>query len=124
MTRTRSSNNTCGRVPLFIKLRINRTLSCQSALSANSGQQSAVATVISTLLIVGLFSPLRRRVQAVIDRRFFRQKYDALQVLVAFALTARDETDLDSLNEELQRMIEQTLQPERVGVWLRSERIS
>ena len=113
MTRTRYSNKTCGRVPLFIKLRINRSLSCkaQSLGSAVSNRRSPPS-----------FPPLRSRVQEVIDRRFFRKKYDAQQVLAAFALRARDETDLDSLNGELQRVIGQTLQPEGVGIWLRSER--
>lgn len=73
--------------------------------------------VFSTLLIAALFTPLRRRVQEVIDRRFFRQKYDAQQVLAAFAVAARDETDLDSLTAELARVVERTMQPEGVGVW-------
>jgi hypothetical protein len=94
----------------------------QSLFDSVTGEQSPAVIVLSTLLIAALFTPLRHRVQAVIDRRFFRQKYDAQQVLAAFALTARDETDLDSLNGELQRVIDQTLQPEGVGIWLRSER--
>lgn len=94
----------------------------QTIFGSVTGEQSPVVMVLSTLLIAALFTPLRHRVQAVIDRRFFRQKYDAQQVLAAFALTARDETDLDSLNGELQRVIDQTLQPEGVGIWLRSER--
>lgn len=74
--------------------------------------------VISTLLIAALFVPLRRRLQEVIDRRFFRQKYDAQQVLAAFALTARDETDLDRLTDELQQVVGETMQPVGLGVWL------
>ncbi len=79
---------------------------------------SAPAVVLSTLLIAALFLPLRRRVQDVIDRRFFRRKYDAEKVLAQFAATARDETDLDALTAELVRVIQETMQPERVGVWL------
>jgi hypothetical protein len=75
--------------------------------------------VLSTLLIAALFMPLRRRVQAFIDRRFYRRKYDAEQVLARFAAAARDETDLDALTAELVRVIEETMQPERVSIWLR-----
>ena len=81
---------------------------------------SAPAVVLSTLLIAVLFLPLRRRVQDVIDRRFFRRKYDAEKVLARFATTARDETDLDALTAELVRVIQETMQPEHVSVWLRT----
>ncbi|RLT45064.1 MAG: hypothetical protein DWI57_01705 [Chloroflexi bacterium] len=82
---------------------------------------SPIVTVITTLSIAALFTPLRRRVQDFIDRRFFRKKYDAQQVLAAFALTARDETDLAALTGELQRVVQETLQPEHVSVWLRKQ---
>jgi hypothetical protein len=62
---------------------------------------------------------MRRREQAVIDRRFFRSKYDAQQVLDRFATSARDETDLESLTAELLQTIEQTMQPVKSGLWLR-----
>ena len=90
----------------------------QTIFGSVTGTQSPALIVISTLLIAAFFTPLRRRVQAVIDRRFFRKKYDAQQVLAAFALTARDETDLAELTGELQRVVVETLQPEGVGVWL------
>ena len=82
-------------------------------------EQSTLAVVISTLAIAALFTPLRRRIQDVIDRRFYRKKYNAQQVLAQFAQTARDETDLDALLAELVRVVDETLQPEHVSIWLR-----
>jgi uncharacterized membrane protein YwzB len=90
----------------------------QQVLTPLTGD-SAPAVVLSTLLIAALFLPLRRRVQGVIDRRFFRRKYDAEKTLAAFAATARNETDLDALTAELARVIQETMQPEYVSVWLR-----
>ncbi|MBP6803785.1 MAG: hypothetical protein KA362_06725 [Chloroflexi bacterium] len=91
----------------------------QSVFDSVSGQQSPVAIVISTLVIAALFAPLRQRVQAVIDRRFFRKKYDAQQVLAQFAQTARDETDMDALQAELLCVVQATMQPEQASIWLK-----
>ena len=77
------------------------------------------AVVLSTLLIAALFLPVRRRVQDAIDRRFNRRRYDAEKTLAAFAAAARDETDLDALLAELVRVIQATMEPEQVSVWLR-----
>ncbi len=93
----------------------------QSVFVGLSGQVSPAALVISTLLIAALFSPLRRRLQEFIDRRFYRQKYDAEHALASFAVTARSETDLDHLTGEMMRLVIGTLQPNRVAVWWKSE---
>jgi predicted component of type VI protein secretion system len=92
----------------------------QSLVGQAMGEQSPIIIVLSTLLIAAMFNPLRRRVQTAVDRRFYRQKYDAQQVLAQFAQTARDETDMEALTDELVRVVQETMQPESMAVWFKT----
>ena len=91
----------------------------QQLFVAVTGQESTIAIVVSTLFIAALFNPLQRRVQTLIDRRFYRRKYDAQATLAHFGSVARDEVNLDRLTTELLDAVEGTVQPTATSLWLR-----
>jgi hypothetical protein len=92
----------------------------QNVFGAFTGQrESTLVTVLSTLVIAALFVPLRRGVQSLIDRRFYRRKYDAARTLAAFSNTIRDEVELGRLAEHLTEVVDETLQPKIVLLWLK-----
>jgi hypothetical protein len=116
-----------------IDLIINRTL-VYVALTASLGfcyfalvtglssvvGESSVSVAVATLAVAALFQPARKRIQALIDRRFYRSKYDAVQTLADFSAKLRNEIDLDHLTTEIAAVVRDTLQPTHISLWLRS----
>ena len=94
-------------------------LGAQAAVRAVTGQtgQQAPFIVASTLLVIALFNPVRRQLQAVIDRRFYRRKYDAEKTLAAFSATLRQEVDLGQLQDQLVAVVQETMQPAHISLW-------
>ena len=91
----------------------------EALFRALAGQGSQLSIVASTLVIAALFGPLRRRIQAFIDHRFYRRKYDAAQILASFNARLRDEVDLDTLRGDLVGVVDDAMRPSHVSLWLR-----
>jgi hypothetical protein len=108
---------------MLVVLYVGGVTLAQTVFRALAGQeqQSQLAIVASTLVIAALFNPLRRRIQSFIDRRFYRKKYDAAQTLGAFSARLREETDLTALSNELVSVVNETMQPQHVSLWLRPD---
>jgi len=106
---------------MLVLFYVGAVVSLQYAFRALTGQGSQIAIVASTLAIAALFNPLRRRVQAFVDRRFYRRKYDAVKTLAAFNARLRDETDLDTLTDDLAGVVRETMQPAHASLWLRPD---
>jgi hypothetical protein len=107
----------------LVALYIGSVVSLQYVFRTLTGGGSQLAIVASTLVIAALFNSLRRRIQAFIDRRFYRRKYDARKTLEAFSSKLREETDLEALNDDLVGVVRETMQPARVSLWLRPDTV-
>ena len=91
----------------------------QALLSSLLGPNNGVVLVGSTLIVAALFQPLRHRIQQLIDRRFYRSKYDAAKIVAAFSSTLRQEVDLDQMGDQLLAVVQETMQPASLSLWIR-----
>jgi hypothetical protein len=104
---------------MLVALYFGGIMVLQSVFVVLVGERSTLAVVAFTLLIAPLFNPLRRRIQSFIDRRSYRRKYDARKTLEALSVKLREETDLETLINDLVGVVRETLAPAHVSLWLR-----
>jgi len=109
-----------GSLTISLALIYAGTVLALQALLGSFIEGNQFAIVGSTLLIAVLFQPFRHRIQAIIDRRFYRRKYDAAHTLAAFSAMLRHEVDLGELHEQLLAVVEETMQPAHISLWLRA----
>jgi hypothetical protein len=83
------------------------------------GRDSSLVVAMATLAVAGVFQPARRRIQTAVDRRFNRRNYNTAQTIQAFSTRPRDQVDLDTLSTELLAVVDQTMEPTQVSLWLR-----
>ena len=105
----------------LVLIYVGSVIGLQAVLRTLTGQESTLAVVASTLAIAAIFNPLRRRVQALVDRRFYRRKYDAAKTLTAFNTRLREETDLEALSDEVLGVVRETMHPTHASLWLRPD---
>lgn len=103
----------------LVLLYLGLIFALQYLLRGLINQDNGVAIVASTLTIYVLFQPLRRRIQNIIDRRFYRRKYDAARILAAYSAALRHEVDVSRLSEDLIAVVQETMQPAHISLWLR-----
>jgi hypothetical protein len=104
---------------VLVLIYVGGVVGMQAVVRALTGQESTLAVVASTLAIAALFNPLRRRVQSLVDRRFYMRKYDAAKTLASFGSRLREETDLASLGDEVLAVVRETMQPAYASLWVR-----
>jgi hypothetical protein len=90
-----------------------------AGVSGADGKVSSLAVAVATLAVAAMFQPVRRRVQRLVDRRFNRRRYNAGRTLAAFAARLGEQTDLDALVTELLAVVDRTMEPTQVSLWLR-----